>query len=89
MSGGQEKPFAFRPEDEEKVSALCTKLGSPPEQARVMARQMLKRADQLARRHDVEPLAALDWLLRAMISGRQGDTPPQAPWEQGSGPPQE
>ena len=62
--------------DLEKVTALCRKLGAPPEQAATMAAQLLKRAEQIAIARDITREAALAQLLQILVEGRQGNVPP-------------
>ncbi len=62
--------------DLEKITTLCTRLGAPPEQAAVMARQLLKRADQIAAERKIPREAALAQLLKILVEGRQGNVPP-------------
>lgn len=62
--------------DLEKISALCTRLGAPPEQAAVMAAQLLKRADQVAVERGIPREQALAQLLQILVEGRQGNVPP-------------
>lgn len=62
--------------DLEKISELCTRLGASPEQAAVMAAQLLKRADQLAAERSVPREQALVQLLQILVEGRQGNVPP-------------
>ena len=62
--------------DLEKISKLCTRLGAAPEQAAVMAAQLLKRADQLAAERSVPREQALAQLLQILVEGRQGNVPP-------------
>lgn len=56
----------------EDLVALCMRLGSPQKQAETMARQLLKRSEQLAAERNIKQVEALDYLLKLMISGRQG-----------------
>ena len=51
---------------------LCRRLGSPPAQAEAMARQLLKRADQLAQERNLTREAAMEYLLQLVVQGRQG-----------------
>jgi hypothetical protein len=69
--------------DVEKIARLCERLGAPPEQAATMARQLLKRADQLAAGRGIPRETALAQLLQILVEGRQGNLPPgfQAPSE--------
>jgi hypothetical protein len=68
-----------------QLTRLCRKLGAPPEQADAMARQLMKRADQLAvsRRQSREEVMA--YLLRLVVEGRGGGVPKefQAPDQPG------
>lgn len=60
-----------------RLSALCRRLGAPTDaQAEVLARQLLKRADQLAAERGVAREAALKHLLDVLVSGRRGEVPP-------------
>ena len=67
--------------DREKISELCARLGASPEQAAVMAAQLLKRADQIAAERTIPREQALAGLLQILVEGRQGNVPPgfQAP----------
>ncbi|WOO40157.1 hypothetical protein [Rubellicoccus peritrichatus] len=69
--------------DLEKLTELCIKLGSPEKQAQVMAAQMIKRADQIAIERKTTRVAALDHLLRILISGREGQVPVDDPPKEG------
>ena len=60
----------------EKITTLCTRLGAAPEQAAVMAKQLLKRADQLAAERGLTRETALAQLLQILVEGRQGNVPP-------------
>lgn len=60
-----------------QLTRLCERLGATtPEQAQTMARQLLKRADQLAAERGLTREAALQHLLTIVIEGRQGNVPP-------------
>lgn len=48
-------------------------LGAAPEAARVMAAQLLKRAQQVAREKDITEEAAFADLLAKVAAGRRGD----------------
>ncbi len=60
-----------------QLTRLCENLGAPPEQADAMARQLLKRADQLVADRGMTREAALDYLLRLVLQGRGGEVPPE------------
>ena len=57
------------------LTEFCGKLGAPPEQAAAMARQLMKRADQLAAERSQSREEAMAYLLRLVIQGRSGDIP--------------
>ena len=60
----------------DKVTELCTKLGASREQAATMAKQLLKRADQLSAERDIPREEAMAQLLQILVQGRQGNVPP-------------
>lgn len=60
----------------DQIAVLCERLGAAPEQAATLARQLLKRADQLAAERGVTREAALAQLLQILVEGRQGRLPP-------------
>jgi hypothetical protein len=59
----------------EKVTGLCTKLGATPAQAATMARQLLKRADQISAERGIPREQAMTQLLEILVQGRQGTVP--------------
>jgi len=59
----------------EQLTALCGRLGAPAAQARTMAAQLLKRAEQLAAERGVSREAALRGLLDVVVKGRAGEVP--------------
>jgi hypothetical protein len=60
-----------------QLTALCRRLGAPTDaQAEILARQLLKRADQLAAERGLAREAALKHLLDVLVSGRRGEVPP-------------
>jgi hypothetical protein len=61
--------------DLEKVTELCIRLGSSPEQAATMARQLLKRADQISAERGVPREEAMAQLLQILVQGSQGEVP--------------
>lgn len=63
----------------DKVTALCERLGSAPDQARIMAGQLLKRAGQMAGERRCTEAEALDYLLRVTIAGRNGEVLAEKP----------
>lgn len=61
----------------EQLTRLCRSLGAPTEeQALTMARQLQKRADQLATERGITRVAAMEHLLNLVAHGRRGETPP-------------
>ena len=61
----------------EQLTQLCERLGAPPAQAAVMAAQLLKRADQIARERGLAREDALRNLLEVVVKGRAGEVPAQ------------
>jgi hypothetical protein len=61
----------------EQVTELCTKLGATPEQAATMAKQLLKRADQISAERKIPREQAMAQLLQILVQGRQGNVPPE------------
>jgi hypothetical protein len=64
------------------LSRAFVSMGASPEQARVMAAQMLKRARQLAHEKQISEVEAMSDLLTKVVQGRQGTytgTTPTAP----------
>ena len=61
----------------EKITALCVRLGAGPAQADTMARQLLKRADQIAAERGMAREVAMAQLLQILVQGRQGAVPPE------------
>jgi hypothetical protein len=59
----------------EQLTSLCERLGAPPPQARTMAAQLLKRAEQLAVERGVSRESALRGLLEMVVKGRAGEVP--------------
>ena len=60
-----------------QLQELCRRLGASPEQAETMARQLMKRAEQLAVERTISQEKALEHLLRVLVHGRQGEVPPE------------
>lgn len=58
-----------------KLTELCGKLGATPEQADAMARQLMKRADQLMLQRGRSREEAMAYLLRLVVEGRNGSVP--------------
>ena len=59
----------------EKLTTLCRNMGAGEQQAATMAKQLIKRADQLAIERDISRVAAMEYLLELLVSGRQGEVP--------------
>ena len=60
----------------EEVTALCLQCGASETQAPVLAKQLLKRAGQLAEERDISEVEAMDYLLRLMVSAQDGGDVP-------------
>lgn len=60
----------------EKITVICERLGAPREQAATMAKQLLKRADQLSAERGIPRATALAQLLQILVEGRAGNVPP-------------
>jgi hypothetical protein len=58
-----------------QLTELCGKLGAPPEQAMTMARQLMKRADQVAAERGQSREEVMAYLLRLVVQGRSGEVP--------------
>ncbi|GHC12427.1 hypothetical protein [Cerasicoccus arenae] len=70
-------------QNENSLTVLCQRLGAPEAQARTMARQLMKRSEQISRERGIKRVEALDHLLSLLISGSQGINPPEFPPRQG------
>lgn len=57
------------------ITELCLKLGAAPGQAATMARQLVKRADQIAAARGIPREAAMTELLQILVLGSQGRVP--------------
>ena len=58
-----------------QLTELCRRLGAPAAQADAMARQLMKRADQLAAERQQPREAVLAYLLSLVVQGRHGEVP--------------
>lgn len=65
--------------EHDQLVQLCEKLGSPRPQAEVMARQLAKRADQLAATRGIDRVQAMAQLLQLLVKGRNGEGPEPDP----------
>ena len=61
----------------DQLTRLCAGLGATAPQAAIMAKQLLKRADQIATERRITREAALKGLLEVVVKGRAGEVPPQ------------
>jgi hypothetical protein len=61
----------------EQLTRLCESLGASAAQARTMAAQLIKRADQLATERGITRENALKGLLDVLVKGRAGEVPEQ------------
>lgn len=60
-----------------QLTKFCRGLGAEPAQADAMARQLIKRADQLAGERGQTREAVMAYLLRLVVQGRSGEVPPE------------
>ena len=61
--------------EHEQLAQLCEGLGAPGPQAQTMARQLLKRAEQIAAERGITRESALKGLLEVVVRGRAGEVP--------------
>jgi len=60
-------------DEAEQLTSLCRNLGASVEQAKTMAQQLSKRADQLAAARHQSREEAMAYLLRLLVQGQQGE----------------
>jgi hypothetical protein len=60
-----------------RLTGLCGKLGASPAQAEAMARQLIKRTDQLSAERGQSREETMAYLLRLVVQGRSGEVPPE------------
>lgn len=58
-----------------QLTRLCGNLGATPAQAEAMARQLIKRADQLVAERGQTREEVMAYLLRLVVQGRSGEVP--------------
>ena len=58
-----------------QLTELCGKLCAAPAQAEAMARQLIKRADQLSAERGQPREETMAYLLRLVVQGRSGEVP--------------
>jgi hypothetical protein len=58
-----------------QLTRLCGGLGATPVQAEAMARQLIKRADQIVAERGQTREEAMAYLLRLVVQGRSGEVP--------------
>lgn len=63
-------------EDFEHVKRLCRSFGADEGQAEIMARQLLKRAEQIAEQRNCDQVEAMRYLLDLTWRGARGEAPP-------------
>ncbi len=63
-------------EDFEHVKRLCRSFGADEAQAAVMAKQLMKRAEQIAEERNCDQVEAMRYLLDIALKGAQGEAPP-------------
>jgi hypothetical protein len=60
-----------------KLTEFCRALGAAQSQAEIMARQLLKRVDQLAIERKQSREESMAYLLRLVAQGKSGQVPPE------------
>ncbi len=60
-----------------QLTELCRRMGAPRPQAEAMARQLIKRTDQLAAERGQTREEVMAYLLRLVVQGRNGSVPPE------------
>lgn len=60
-----------------QLTRVCRNLGATGDQAEAMARQLIKRAEQLTVARGMTREAAMDYLLRLVLQGNSGEVPPE------------
>lgn len=63
-------------DDFEHVKRLCRSFGADETQAEVMARQLMKRAEQIAQERNCDQVEAMRYLLEIALKGASGEAPP-------------
>ena len=68
-----------------ELADFCRRLGAPADQAQMMARQIAKRAGQLAIDRKLSREEAMAYLLQLVAQGRAGEPPKElkSPGKQG------
>lgn len=61
--------------EQAQLTRLCGNLGATPAQAEAMARQLIKRADQLVAERGQTREEVMAYLLRLVVQGRSGEVP--------------
>ena len=60
-----------------EITEIVRRLGAPLGKEEIIARQVLKRAPQLARERQITEVEAVRYLLTLINSGAQGVVPPE------------
>ncbi len=68
--------LGHRVDDFEHVKRLCRSFGADEAQAETMARQLMKRADQIAEQRNCDRTEAMAYLLEITLKGARGEAPP-------------
>ncbi|MFX3681400.1 MAG: hypothetical protein ACN6I3_00630 [bacterium] len=63
-------------EDLEHVKRLCRSLGADEQQAATMAKQLMRRAEQIAQERKCDRVEAMRYLLDITLKGARGEAPP-------------
>lgn len=76
-NAGKETPLSE--ESLRQLQLICERFGAPPESSALMARQLVKRAGQLAVQRGQSEAAALQYLLSLMVEASKRGDEPQSP----------
>jgi hypothetical protein len=68
---GPDKQEPFEPKHSDQLAEMFLKMGAERAQADVMAKQLWKRAGQLARERGISEVEALETLLKRVIQARE------------------
>ena len=66
----------MNPEEIDQIAGIFQNLGAKEKQATTMATQLIKRADQLAKKRNSSRVSELQTLLTTAIYGAQGNPKP-------------
>ena len=76
MERGSQLPILFNVNEQEQLAKVFEGLGAESKQALIMARQLLRRADQLAVEKNISRVESLKRLMRLCLEGFHGKIDP-------------